>query len=436
MFDGPVHDATLTEIPVPADAAAREALLQRVRVLAATSHPHLVPVTGADLRPEGVLEVRRAGGEAADLATVLAVRGALTPPEAAGVLVCVAQALAALHGAGLVHGPLDPRDVLLDTGGTAALRPRLEAGAPDDRGTADDVHAAARLAAELVGRRDDDSATALRAVLAAALAPDPHVRPEAGTLAAWAHDAVEPVPVRLPEPAALAAAALGGVRPAGSPRPGDLADRAVAPRRRRAFAGTTTPAAGRDGLGTRPAGATRRRSSGRTGPLLRTASGVGAVVVAVVALTAVAMQLRGPQAPVVEAVGTTDAPTASVVAGADDTAGPTLDRTDPEGAAAELTRRRVDVLAATGSDAEDLAEVSAVGSPAFAADAALLERIRAQGGAPGGTAVVVHGTELVARPATERAEVAVTYALGTDERRTATLALVWTPDGWRVEGVS
>ncbi len=94
------------------------------------------------------------------------------------------------------------------------------------------------------------------------------------------------------------------------------------------------------------------------------------------------------------------------------------------------------MLAATGSDAEDLAEVSAVGSPAFAADAALLERIRAQGGAPGGTAVVVHGTELVARPATERAEVAVTYALGTDERRTATLALVWTPDGWRVEGVS
>ncbi len=447
MFDGSVHDATLTEIPVPADAAAREALLHRVRALAATSHPCLVPVADVEVRPDGVLEVRRAGAGAADLATVLAVRGALTPPEAAGVLVSVAQALAALHGAGLAHGPLEPRDVVVGTGGGAALRPRLEPGARDVGGPAGDVHAVALLVEHLVGRHDDEPATALRAVLAAALAPDPEVRPEAGTLAAWAHDAVEPRPVRLPEPAALAAAALGGVAPGQRPgvptgRPGD--ERA-ARRRRRAFAGTTAPTARtRAGAGA-PADAARRRAAGRRGTVPRGVAVVGAVAVAVVALTAVALEVRGPGTPVVSAVPTADTPAPSSGEGAGGIEGrggagsggdPTLVRTDPAGAAAELTRRRVDVLAAGGASVEDLGAVSAAGSPALAADAALLGRISQDGAVLDGTAVVVRGTDLVARPATDRAEVAVTYALGGGESRTATLALVWTTDGWRVQAVS
>lgn len=446
VFDGSVHDVTRTEMPVPADAAAREALLRRVHGLAAVSHPHLVPVVAAEVRSDGVLEVLRASTGAADLATLLAVRGTLTPPEAAGVLVSVAQALAALHGAGLTHGPLEPGDVVVGTDGMPALRPRLRPDPADGGGPAGDVHAAARLVEHLVGRRDDEPATALRAVLAAALAPDPDVRPEAGTLAAWAHDAVEPRPVRLPEPAALAAAAFGGLRPRGPRRAptGDLDGGAGG--RRRAFAGTGARTTRRRADDRAPTAPPPRRAprGGRAVP--RAVPVVAAVAAAVVALTAVALEVRGPEEPVaatarppgVPAGSSGDGPQgADVPAGPGSSGGdPTRVRTDPTGAAAELTRRRVDVLAAATASVEDLAAVSAAGSPALAADAALLERITREGAAPDGASVVVHGTELVARPATDRAEVTVSYALGGGASRTATLSLVWTPDGWRVHAVS
>lgn len=456
MFDGSVHDTTVTEILVPADAAARDALLHRVQVLAAAAHPRLVPVAAAELRSDGLLEVRRAGGEAADLATVLAVRGALTPAEAAGVLVAVAQALGSLHGAGLAHGPVTARDVVLGPDGTPLLCPRLEPASSDAAGFADDVHALARLTDELVGRHDDEPATALRAVLAAALAPDPHVRPEAGTLAAWADDAVTPAPVRLPEPAALAVATLGRARPPVSGDGERVGDGRAA--RRRAFRGTS---AVHRAHGVRRAQRTRRaRAAGRMRPALRTVSVAGAVVACVVLLTGIVLQVRGLEGPSPVSVEAGPSTRASTASGGPETAAtstsaaapdPTRDKSDPVGAAAELTRRRVDLLATPGTGTEALAAVSVAGSPAFTADAALVGRIAAEGTALAGVSVVVHGVEVVARPAADRVEVAVTStieaheqraadgsttAVPASEPRTATLTLVWTSAGWRVEDVA
>ncbi|WP_041294831.1 hypothetical protein [Isoptericola variabilis] len=464
-------DATVLEIPVPADAAARDALVARVRLLCGVSDPRLVPVVGADVRPDGVLEIRRGAGEAADLATVLAVRGAVGPAEAAGVLVVVAQGLAALHDAGLVHGPLSPDDVVLAADGSPRLRPRLEP-APPGGSPADDVHAAARLVEELVGAHDGEAATALRAVLAAALAPDPRVRPEAGTLAAWAHDAVEPEPVRLPEPAALAAASLAGLRPARRAAAGEPAAR------RRAFAGTTAGRAvpvpsragrgrgdGMRGSGARGGGVRRSgvRRSGRAGagparPVVRTAGVAAAVVAGVAVLATAGLVVRAPQhapggvagadAVAVPVAASSSAPssapspaTSPSAGAASEPADPTRVLTDPAGAAAELTRRRVELLVTPGLEPDALLGVGAPGSPALAADQALAARLAAGPDARAGATAVVHDAEVVGRPATHRAEVTVTYTVeegagGAAESRTATLTLVWTPDGWRVEEVA
>ncbi|MFE7408623.1 hypothetical protein ACFU5J_20900, partial [Isoptericola sp. NPDC057559] len=206
-------------LPIPTDAGTREVLLARVSALAALRHPCVEPVAAVDVRDDGTLALRR-GGSATDLPTVLAVRGRLTSREAAGLLVAVARGLAALHSAGLRQGLVGAEDVVLAPDGAAMLRPRAEAPGPPAAGgdgEAADVHSLAALVADLLGDRGDDDATALRAVLAPASAPDPRVRPEAGTLAAQADAAVPAEPVRLPEPAALAAAALGRRHPRQAP---------------------------------------------------------------------------------------------------------------------------------------------------------------------------------------------------------------------------
>jgi hypothetical protein len=456
VFDGSVPTQTL---PIPTDAGAREALLERIRNLAALRHPCVEPVAAVDVRDDGTLALRRAGA-AADLPTVLAVRGRLTSREAAGVLVAVARGLAALHSAGLRQGGLGAQDVVLDPGGAVLLRPR--AVGPDGAvgavtgdgadGEAADVHALATLVTELLGDRSDDDATALRAVLAPAAAPDPRVRPEAGTLAAQADAAVVAEPVRLPEPAALAAASLG-MRHA-APAAGAIAPRS-APTRRRSVRRR----------GGAPAGRTASRASRRATPRRRVGTAprrllgaLGAVgVVAVLAAVAVQVRPPGGAAEPVRAVASAPssasrpaAPTAAVTPDPDPAPDPTRDRADPAAAAAELTRRRVALLSGTdGPDLSGLADLDAPGSPAHDADAALLA-----GAARAGTQV--RGAEARLDDVSTRrheegeADVVVRYAVSAHEQvgrdgtvtavpetdlRSATLRLAWTPDGWRVAEV-
>jgi len=463
-------------LPIPTDAGARDALLERVRALAALRHPCVEPVVAVDVRDDGTLALRRSGA-ATDLPTVLAVRGRLTSREAAGVLVALARGLAALHSSGLRQGSVGARDVVLDRGGGALLRPRV--GGVDDVGGAGgvglgagdpaeaeaaDVHALAMLVADLLGDRSDDDATALRAVLAPAAAPDPRVRPEAGTLAAQADVVVAADPVRLPEPAVLAAAALGR-------RPAVPASEGAAPPtpRRRAVRRVDGGRAGR------PATRSARRATTprRRGAAWRVLGLVGAVGVMAV-LTAVAVQVRGPGDDADVSGPTAGAPVAPSVAAspvvvADDgsaargaiqddpaQADPTQDRADPGAAAAELTRRRVALIAASDPGSVGLGSVDAPGSPAHEADVALLEDATQAGTRVTGAEARVQDarpeeagagrsrdddtTEVVVRYAvTAHEQVAadgtVTVVPATDVR-TATLRLAWTPDGWRVAEVS
>jgi len=443
-----------TELHVPADAAARDALLSRVRTLTALDHGRLVAVTGAEVRGDSTLVVRWRTGETTDLATVLAVRGGLSPAEAAGVLVGVAQALAAMHSAGLVHGPLSALDIVLDAGGEARLRPRLDGSL--DGTPPDDVIAVARLVDGLLGphpgdQPDDDETTALRAVLAPALAHDPLVRPEAGSLAAWAHDAVPPQPVRLPEPAALAVAALGGVRT--PPRSGAEA-RPPAARHRRAYRGAPSTGGPDHRRPGRPQRRARRRSA-PGGPAGRVV-GLVAVVVAVGALAGIAVQSRAP-GPAPHAGGRDTAVTAVAVHApvetsvAETPSDPVLDPDDPAGAAGTLTQRRVALLTgASGTpDVAALGTVDAAGSAVHDADRELVRRMAAQGVSLTGGDVDVHDVTVVSS-GSEHAEVRVEYELGPARQRiiggatatvpasgvrTSTLSLVWTDAGWRVSGV-
>ncbi|WP_166848508.1 hypothetical protein [Isoptericola sp. BMS4] len=474
-------------IPVPADAAARDLLLGRVRTLAALDHPRVEPVGAPAVRPDGRLAVPRGPGVVADLPTLLTVRGRLAPPEVGELLVGLAQGLAALHSAGLAHGRVEAGDVGLAADGAALLRPRLEhPGMPGDgpeAACAEDVHGLAALADELLGTGDGDDVVALRAVLAPALAPDARVRPEAGTLAAQAAGTVPPEPVRMPERAQLVAAALGAG--SGTPRGGDAREpqpsrssrrgtreRAVARRPRRT--GGEAPAAA--GRGRRNAG--RRRGGGRRhvpGVVPRLAGAAG-VLALVAVLAAVALQVRQPDppdatAPATPAAGPKEA-TASAAAPADtessagsggrsstgsdsDTVRALRDRTDPAGAAAALTEHRVALLSGTAEPpgvpdpAEAMARVDLAGSPAHDADVALLADLAGDGTTVHDVGVEVLGTR-VTGSGDGTASVVVDYEIGAHEQRTADgattsvaasgprrveLELAWTGEGWRVSDV-
>ncbi|NNU28527.1 hypothetical protein [Isoptericola sediminis] len=447
---------TDTVLAVPPDAAARDALLDRLRRLADIDAARVEPVGAAVARPDGALVVPRGAASATDLATVLAVRGRCDGPEAAGLAADLAQGLATLHSAGVVHGGLDVGDVVVDLNGRALLRPRLTPPHDADRASeSEDVHALARLVETLCARAGSDTDTALRAVLAPALADDPRVRPEAGTLAARVHDELDPEPLRLPEPAALAAAALasGRQRPGTDPSDGE-------PRHRRA----RRP--GEDGAGSAPVPGTRAtrrshpagRARHRPASVWRPALAGAGVLVAVALLVGGGLAFTAAPGPGEDrgaraGLAAASTPSAAVAASAGPAPGAgtgaeqvTTDREDPAAAAAELTRRRAGLLAGE----HDVAEVAVPGTPAHAADTAWLERARASGTRLVDARVTVLSVRLAGAPTPDRAEVVVRYVVeehtqvGADgevvtvpagEPRTDTLRLAWTPDGWRVTDV-
>jgi hypothetical protein len=428
-------------VPVPVDATARAGLAARIEALVGLEHPHLVAVRDATAVRPGALDVRYARGDAADLPTVLAVRGRLTAAESAGMLVAVAQALAALHSAGLAHGPLAAGDVAVRPDGAAALRPRA-APPPEGWSPADDVRALAVAVGDLLGAETADDAGALHAALRPARHEDPRLRPEAGTLAATVHEACPPAPLRLPDPATLVAAALTEARAAA---------RRPAPVRRRPRQAAGRTRAGRR-AGARPPGDRRRR------PRLPVALGGAALAAGV--LTGALLELRPGQVGEAERVPAGEAPAVTAhepghADGADRAravaADPTRDEARPAAAAAALTQRRLDLLAGAVAD---VGAVAAPGSDAYAADAALRDRLAAEGPRPVRPRATVHRSEVVdgvRGTAGGSAAVRVEYVVEAHEQRgpgeevtrvpasehrTATLVLRWTAAGWRVAAVS
>jgi eukaryotic-like serine/threonine-protein kinase len=265
----------------------RDRLRREAAVLAGVDHPHVVRLRAVHGDGDDVVLVLdlAAGGS---LARLLATRGRLTPGEVVTVGVPLAEALAAVHGQGLLHGDVTPgnvlftadgRPVLSDLGvsrllGVAAdaqppvhgtcgyLAPEVMAGGAP--GPAADVHGlAATCVAALTGlapyddhgrRRGSSGAaagetTADRArqlvdVLERALDPDPDARPSAKAFALALFEAAAAEPVRLPRPGAdllggrppVPVAATHRVRRPASP-PADVPASAEHPGRRRGSTG-------------------------------------------------------------------------------------------------------------------------------------------------------------------------------------------------------
>ena len=303
------------------------ATLRRLGALRATAHPHLprvLDVVGVDPgRCALVSEIV----DGPTLATVRAARGDLPPGAAATLLGTLASALAHLHDHGVVHGDVAPTNVVLTAAGIPVLvdlagdvshergtpgfvAPERRRGAPAS--TAADVWALARVVGWAAGEADGAD------VLAAALSPDPALRPAARDLARSAASLSPPVEIELPSGADLAQARL---------RSGQAA----------------TEIAGLQ----RPRGRHRRS---RRMPVARTAVALAALAVGVGvahAVTATSAE-RGP-------LGGAEA--SAVVRG--------------------LVEARDEAL--MRGESEALAQLTVPGSPAAREDAALVERLRAAG---------------------------------------------------------
>ena len=365
-----------------ADALAAEAQAGRV------DHPHLLRVLGVveTDRGVGVLSEHRPAGTLQDMVQRV---GPLTPGQAVTVLVPVAQALACLHGHGVVHGDVSPANVLFGVDGSPALADlgvaRIVGGAQGAGATpgfaapevlaALEAHAAAPGSASAVGPEADvhawaalgwyaltgrapgshahraplpvlvpEAPPALALLLDAALSPDPADRPAAAEAAAAAYAAVRPEPVPLGEAApAEGAHPLPTVLPRGAgegsrrrPRGGRAAT-GRGPRVRRR-AGTTGEAGSRGGAGStvlpRSAGDPRRRRAALLAAGVLTVFTVGAGGL-------VALSGSGP------------------VEGASGVAAPASTPADPAGAP---VRREVDVAGPAEPPADDLgAALEAIG---------------------------------------------------------------------------
>ncbi len=203
----------------PARARARQ---RRLDALRAVTHPGLARVLQMpDESDERLLVTEMIVGPT--LATVRTGRLGVTGPEAVTLVRDLADAVAAMHDAGGVHGDISPSNVLMRAQPDDVARPVLidvagdlgaEAGtpgfiAPEVRagraaGTAADVWAIATLgvwAAQVVDR------DALTAMMRPALSDDPARRPTAAELAA-SRGARPDTPVRVPPPSVLAGATL------------------------------------------------------------------------------------------------------------------------------------------------------------------------------------------------------------------------------------
>ncbi|MBC7551130.1 MAG: hypothetical protein H7269_09580, partial [Cellulomonas sp.] len=258
----------MTELAIPAGAAGAW-LRGRLDVLGSLAHEHLaaiVDVVALDDLPAATAQgasrdrcrcaVLLAEVPGVNLAVLLAARPPLSDGEAVTLVVPLAQALAALHDAGLVHGDVSPANVVVRPDGRPVLVDLLgaltaQAGSGDGvgevargpggrgsgrrgsggRGTPGfaapeaergdrpeppgDVYAVARtVLAALAG----GGAPALRDVLELACSPDPAVRPSAIELPALCFAAAPPEPLSLPDAAVLARTTLALLATEPSPR--------------------------------------------------------------------------------------------------------------------------------------------------------------------------------------------------------------------------
>ncbi|WP_258723573.1 protein kinase domain-containing protein [Cellulomonas sp. NS3] len=412
----------------------------RLHRLRDVDHEHLVRLRDVLDLPDGRCALLTEHVPGATLAALHDARGPWSPGEAVTLAIPLADALAALHAAGLVHSDVSPANVVVRDDGRPVLVDLVSCvvggsgtpgyGAPEVHdghgcGPEGDVHALARTVLRHLAVPDAavdapwDGGTHVRDLLAEAADPDPVLRPTAQALADACFRAEEPEPVVLPDAAVLARTELSRLAGRGS----------------------------RDATVRR---ASRRRTR-RTVRTRRVLAGLAAAAV-VAAVGAVALVVPRPWGEPTRA----DAPTSRPAGLA------TSRRAEVEAAARELTERRGEVLVA--GDPADLDAVEVPGSAAHAADRQLLDRLAAEGLRLTGLSVVVTESAAVEEagvpaaepsgpgvPADGEAHVRVTSATSAHQRvradgsvhaevpaapaRTVVLVLRETPAGWRVAEV-
>lgn len=338
VLDDAGHRWTMVVRDTPSSSVAVEQVHRRHAALSGVEHPHLAcPGPVLDLGPCGVV-VLQEEIDGADLATVRAARGRWSPGEVVTVLVPLAQALAALHAAGLTHGRVGVAAVVVTWGGLPVLIDLVDdADPPHDctpgrSGPDADVAALVRIGLDLAeacepGEERDRMVEVLSAAQSEGTGTSPAV-----DLAERLYRACEPAPIVLPEPAVLARHALQRVAD----------DEPVLSERVRH----------------------RRSSTGPSRALAAVAAtAVGALVVTGALLTGLGPGAAGPRAVPVDPDSAT-----SVAA------------ERPEAAAIRLTTTRAHALAAR--DHSTLASVTLPGSPAALADREALTRVRSTGAGP------------------------------------------------------
>ncbi|MGV8978842.1 MAG: protein kinase domain-containing protein [Cellulomonas sp.] len=418
------------------------------------------------------------------LAALRSARGPLSAGEAVTLAVPLADALEALHAAGLVHGDVSPanivigldgRPILVDllgaltpTAGTVGFAaPEVRRGEPCE--PPGDVYALAsvvlaQLDPDPAGSGADPAASSddqrVRELLAAATDPDPRLRLGAGELADACFRAHGPEPITLPDSSVLARTELAGLASRGG--------RTTIPRRSsrhrgrrawRARLGRVTAAAGAvmvcavvafavsqhsdvEGGGRSPGADARSTSAALSRPAgAADGSAIGLLVGGHVAGALAAP----PIAPTTSTTPVDSAATDSAVAGSAPADGASA---DPVAEARRLTELRARLIVA--GDAVALTSVEVLGSPAYAADASTLAALAARGLRIEGLSVEVTGVQLVS-VAGSPVKVAVSSATsgyrlvrpdGTTERtvpaggqRTVVLVLELTDAGLRVTNV-
>jgi serine/threonine protein kinase len=124
VYEAEMADGCRVAVKVltPAAAANPGTVTRFRRELAAghaVRHPHLVRVHDGSIDRQPYLVMDLVGGDT--LARRLDRRGRVTPVVALGIARQLAEALAALHAAGLVHGDVKPANVVLPAAGRAVL---------------------------------------------------------------------------------------------------------------------------------------------------------------------------------------------------------------------------------------------------------------------------------------------------------------------------
>ena len=167
-----------------------EAVRARVATLANVSHQALDVPSRVTMLPGDAVAVAEPGHGAPTLQTTLDSRGSLRAGECVWLGMAVAEALAALHRAGLAHGAVDAGAVRLPTGGT--LLANLVDG-PKDATAADDVAALGLMLESCVAGAD---AERVRAWTQPMTHVDPAARPTAAMVARALGSCAPPEPLQ------------------------------------------------------------------------------------------------------------------------------------------------------------------------------------------------------------------------------------------------